>query len=96
MRVRPLTDPPLSSATGPRVVALVKQVPYVEELELGPDGRLVREGLQLELNPYCRRAVTKAVELAAARHGHCVVMTLGPDAAEDSLREAIEIGRAHV
>jgi electron transfer flavoprotein alpha subunit len=75
-----------------RVAALVKQVPKFEAMELGPDGRLVRDGLELELNPYCRRAVSKAVELANATGGTCTVITLGPPAAEDVLREAIAWG----
>lgn len=74
-----------------RYAALVKQIPAFEEMELGPDGRLRREGLDLEMNPYCRRAVAQAVELAATRPGEheCVFVTLGPPSADDVLREAI-------
>src|SRR4051794_35075700 len=61
-------------------------------MELGPGGRLVREGLELELNPYCRRAVSKGVELAQATDGTATVFTLGPPSAEDCLREAIAWG----
>jgi electron transfer flavoprotein alpha subunit len=76
-----------------RVAALVKQIPAFEEMTLGADGRLVREGLPLEMSAYCRRAVSKAVELAASRPGSSVtVLTLGPPAAEDTLREAIAWG----
>jgi electron transfer flavoprotein alpha subunit len=75
-----------------KIAALVKQVPKFEEMQLGADGRLVRDGLELELNPYCRRAVSKAVELAAATGGTCTIVTLGPPAAEDVLREAIAWG----
>src|SRR5438128_8205155 len=75
-----------------RIAVLVKQVPKFEAMELGPDGRLVRDGLQLELNPYCRRAVTKGAELAAATGGSVSFFTLGPPAAEDALREAIAWG----
>jgi electron transfer flavoprotein alpha subunit len=73
-----------------RIAALVKQIPAFEEMELGPDGRLRRDGLDLEMNPYCRRAVSQACELAAAvGDGTVTVFTLGPPAAEDTLREAI-------
>ena len=76
-----------------RIAVLVKQIPKFEEMELGPDGRLRRDGVELELNPYCRRAVSKAVELACERAGsHVTVFTLGPPAAIDSLREAIAWG----
>jgi electron transfer flavoprotein alpha subunit len=75
-----------------RVAILVKQVPKFEAMELGPGGRLVRGGLELELNPYCRRAVSKGAELAAATGGTSTVFTLGPPPAEDVLREAIAWG----
>lgn len=74
------------------IAALVKQIPKFEAMELGPDGRLVREGLELEMNPYCRRAVSEAVELAQEHGGTVCVITLGPPAAEDTLREAIAWG----
>ena len=78
-----------------RIAVLVKQVPKFEEMELGPDGRLRRDNVELEMNPYCRRAVSKAVELAAERDGSRVtVFTLGPPPAEDTLREAIAWGLA--
>ncbi len=48
-----------------RIAVLVKQIPKFEEMELGPDGRLRRDGIEPEMNPYCRRAVSKAVELAS-------------------------------
>jgi electron transfer flavoprotein alpha subunit len=77
---------------GIRVAVLIKQVPQFEALTLGADGRLVREGLPREINPFCRRAVAKGTELAQESGGECVVFTLGPPSAEDALREAIAWG----
>lgn len=77
---------------GLRIAALIKQVPRFEEMTLGPDGRLRRDGLDAEMSPYCRRAVSKGVELAAATGGRATVFTLGPHCAEDVLREAIAWG----
>jgi electron transfer flavoprotein alpha subunit len=74
---------------------LIKQVPRVEEMELGPGGVLRRAGLDLEMNAYCRRAVSKGVELARETGGTCTVFTLGPPPAEDSLREAVAWGADH-
>ena len=75
-----------------KIAALVKQIPKFEAMQLGPDGRLVREGLELEMNAYCRRAVSKGCELAALTAGTCTVFTLGPPSAEDCLREAVAWG----
>jgi electron transfer flavoprotein alpha subunit len=78
-----------------RIAVLIKQIPKFEEMELGPDGRLRRDGIELEMNPYCRRAVSKAVDIARERNGSSVtVFTLGPPSAEDALREAIAWGLA--
>ncbi len=77
-----------------RIAALVKQIPRFETMALGADGRLERAGIPLELNAYCRRAVSKAVELTAA-DGEVVVFTLGPASADDVLREAIAWGDRH-
>jgi electron transfer flavoprotein alpha subunit len=86
----PGTAAALSAAL--RIAVLVKQVPKFEQMELGSDGRLRRDDCELELNPYCRRAVSKAVEVAAERAGSCTVFTLGPPSAEDCLREAVAWG----
>lgn len=76
--------------TGLRVAVLVKQVPNAEELRMA-DGRLVREGVELEVNAYCRRANAKAVELAGS-DGEVVVFTMGPPSADDALREMLACG----
>jgi electron transfer flavoprotein alpha subunit len=73
-----------------RIAVLVKQVPKFEEMQLGPLGRLRRDGIELEMNPYCRRAVSKGVELGSS----VTVITLGPPSADDVLREAIAWGLA--
>jgi electron transfer flavoprotein alpha subunit len=75
-----------------RVAVLIKQVPAVEALALGPDGRLIRTGAPLEINAYCRRAISQGVMLAHDSGGRCTVFTLGPSSAEDALREAVAWG----
>ena len=74
-----------------RIASLAKQVPLVESLRLA-DGRLVRAGVGVEMNPYCRRAVAQGVTLAQETGGTCTVVTLGPPGAEDVLREAVAWG----
>src|SRR5215470_9613502 len=75
-----------------RIAALVKQIPRFEEMQLGPDGRLKRDGVELSMNPYCLRAVSKGVELAAQTGGSCTVISLGPPAAEDVVRWGVAGG----
>ena len=75
-----------------RIAALVKQVPKFEQMQLGADGRLKREGIELSLNPYCQRAVSKGVELAQKTGGSCTVISLGPPAAEDIIRWGVAWG----
>ena len=73
-----------------RIAVLVKQIPAPVEFRM-QDGRLVRDGVPLEVNAYCRRANAKAVELAGPQ-GEVVVFTMGPPAAEAALREMIACG----
>jgi electron transfer flavoprotein alpha subunit len=75
-----------------RIAALVKQIPRFEAMQLGADGRLKRDGVELSMNPYCLRAVAKGVELAQQTGGSCTVLSLGPPAAEDVIRWGVAAG----
>jgi electron transfer flavoprotein alpha subunit len=75
-----------------RIAALVKQIPKIEAMSLGPDGRLQRDGIELHMNDYCRRAVAQGRDLARATGGTLTVVTLGPPSADNVLREAIACG----
>ncbi len=74
------------------IAVLIKQIPNFEDFTLTTDGRLQRDGVPLGMNPYCRRAVTKGIELAREFGGSCTVFTLGPESASEVLREAIACG----
>lgn len=74
------------------VAVVIKQVPLAEIMTLGPDGRLRREGVEAETNPYCRRALAKAVDLVHQLGGRCSAFSLGPPPATECLREAIACG----
>ena len=51
-----------------RVAVLVKQIPAPSAFKM-EDARVVREGVALEVNAYCRRANAKAVEEEAKNMG---------------------------
>ena len=65
-----------------RIAVLIKQIPAPEQLRLDR-GRVVRDGVALEVNAYCRRANAKAVELAGP-DGEVVVFTMGPPSADEA------------
>jgi len=75
-----------------RIAALVKQIPKFIEMRLGADGRLVRDGMELHMNDYCRRGVRAGCDLAEESGGSCTAITLGPASADTVLREAILCG----
>ena len=79
-------------SAGLRIAVLVKQVTELEDLRLGPDGRLVRRDVPMQISAYCRRAISKGVEFARMTDGTCCVFTLGPPSARDVLREAVAWG----
>lgn len=76
-----------------RFVVCIKQVPYIDHLKFDPAAkRVVREGAESEINPFDKRAITKAVELRNAHGGEVVVVTMGPPQAKDALVEALAMG----
>lgn len=76
----------------------VKHVPDIQsDRALGPDGRLVRDGGDGTINEVDENAVEAAVVLAeqvgeAGGEAEVVVLTVGPDDAEDAARRALQLG----
>ncbi len=76
-----------------RMVVCIKQVPYVDRLKFdAATKRLIRDGVESEINPFDKRAITQAVELKKQFGGEVVVVTMGPPQAKDALAEAIAMG----
>lgn len=81
-----------------RIVVCVKHVPDIQsERALGPDGRLVRDGGDGTINELDENAVEAAVVLAeqtrdAGGEAEVVVVTVGPDDAEDAVRRGLQLG----
>ena len=90
-----MVDPPVDVIAPDRplrVAVLAKQIPVFEDMVLGPDGRMMRDGIDMHMNDYCRRAVAKGTEVARASGGTVTVFTLGPPSAENVCREALLFG----
>ncbi|MGB8644494.1 MAG: FAD-binding protein [Anaerolineae bacterium] len=76
-----------------RIVVCIKQVPYIDQLKFDTQaGRLIREGVESEINPFDKRALTKAIELKKQFGVETVVVTMGPPQAAAALREALAMG----
>jgi electron transfer flavoprotein alpha subunit len=76
-----------------KVVACIKQVPFVDQLKFDTKaGRLIREGVDSEINPFDKRALAEAVNLKDTYGAETIVLTMGPPQAESALREALAMG----
>lgn len=76
-----------------KIIVCIKQVPYIDQLKFDHvTKRVVREGVQSEINPFDKRAITKAVELCNQFGGETIVITMGPPQAKDALIEALAMG----
>ncbi len=76
-----------------KVVVCIKQVPYVDQLRFDAQaGRLIREGVDSEINPFDKRALAEAVNLKNKFGAETIVVTMGPPQAASALREAMAMG----
>lgn len=76
-----------------KIIVCIKQVPYVDQLKFDTvTKRLIREGVESEINPFDKRALTKAIELRKQLGGEAIVVTMGPPQAKDALVEALAMG----
>lgn len=75
-----------------RVAVLIKQVARVETLHFDDNGCQMRDESSLEIDPYCRRAITIGVDLARRLSGECFVFTLAPASGEAIICDAIAAG----
>jgi electron transfer flavoprotein beta subunit len=77
-----------------RIVVCVKWVPDIQsDRNLGPDGRVVRDGGDGTLNELDENAVEAALVLAeAAGDSEVIALTVGPSGSEDAARRALQMG----
>lgn len=75
------------------VVVLLKQVPDTDEVKLDPiKGTMIREGLGSVINPLDLHALEAALRLKESMGSKVTVISMGPQAAGDALREAVAMG----
>ena len=75
------------------ILVCVKQVPDVNLVKIDPEtGSLIRQGVPSILNPNDSNALEAAVQVKEQYGGHVTCITMGPDMAEEALRECLAAG----
>ena len=75
------------------ILVCVKQVPDVNLVKIDPEtGSLIRKGVPAILNPNDENALEAAVRLKERYGGTVTCITMGPDQAEEALRECLAAG----
>ena len=75
------------------ILVCVKQVPDVNLVKMDPvTGSLIRQGVPAILNPLDANALEAAVRVKEQYGGTVTCITMGPDMAEEALRECLAAG----
>ena len=75
------------------ILVCVKQVPDVNLVKIDPEtGSLIRQGVPSILNPNDNHALEAAVQVKEQYGGTVTCITMGPDMAEEALRECLAAG----
>ncbi len=76
-----------------KIIVPIKQVPFIDQLRFDTETkRIVRHGVQSEINPFDKRALTQAINLKPQFNAQVIVITMGPPQAKDALVEALAMG----
>lgn len=76
-----------------KIIVCIKQVPYIDQLKFDHSAkRVIREGVESEINPFDKRALTHAIQLKRQTGAEVIVLTMGPPQAASALREALAMG----
>lgn len=76
-----------------KILCCVKQVPDVDQMRMDPEtGLLVRTGVPAILNPQDANALSAAMKVKETYGAEITLITMGPPAAEEVLRECLAVG----
>lgn len=76
-----------------KIVVLIKQVPETAGARMDAEtGTIVREGVESVVNPLDLYAVESALRVKESHGAHVTALSMGPQAAQKSLKEAIAMG----
>ena len=75
------------------IIVCIKQVPGTTNVKVNPEtGTLIRDGVASKMNPYDLNALELALKLINKEGGKLRVISMGPPAALEIIREAIYMG----
>lgn len=76
-----------------KIIATIKRTPQRDtRMKLTPDGGLVTDQLQYEVNPFDELAVEEGLRLREKHGGEVVAVTVGPAALSEQLQTALAMG----
>jgi electron transfer flavoprotein beta subunit len=76
-----------------KIIVLVKQTFDTEaRIELSDEGCILEQNIKRIINPYDELAIEEAVKIKETTGADITVISLGPDMAEDALRQALAMG----
>lgn len=79
-----------------KIVVCIKQVPDTTEIKLDPiKGTLIREGVPSIMNPDDKGGLDIALKIKEEHGAEVTVITMGPNQADEILREAFAMGADH-
>ncbi len=75
------------------ILVCIKQVPGSSEVKINPQtGALIRESVSGIINPADKNALEESLRLKTKHGGSVTALTMGPQQAEEALREALAMG----
>ena len=75
------------------IIVCIKQVPGTNHVNVDPvTGTLIRDGVAAKMNPYDLNALELGLKLIEENGGSLKVITMGPPAAKEVIKEAIYMG----
>lgn len=76
-----------------KIIVLIKQVPEMEKVKFDTEkGVINRKSAGVEVNPFDLNALETAVQIKEEIGGEVIGLSMGPERAEESLKEAIARG----
>jgi electron transfer flavoprotein beta subunit len=74
-------------------IVCIKQVPGTTEVRIDKEtNTLIREGVESIINPFDTYAIEEGIRLKERFGGRTTVITMGPQQAQEALKEAISVG----